>query len=1037
MSLERSKWRNPWSMSWLSLSCFLGAVLLLLGMFQSFTVYQQDPKGGSMSYMSSAFVKFPDFDTEHTRFATKYSLYLYREVGVDEDSRVKGVPVLFISGNAGSYKQVRSLASEAEYFRHYTNDHYINNGSEKLGLDFFTVDFNEELTAFHGQTLLDQAEYLNDAIAYILSLYHNPERSRRISSLPDPSSVILVGHSMGGMVARTMLTVSNYQTNSVNTIITLSAAHARPPVTFDAEIVNTYKTVNDYWRKAHSKEWGMDNPLWHVTVISIAGGGLDTVVPSDYASVASLIPDTHGFTVFTSSIPSVWTGMDHLAITWCDEFRKTAIQALFEVLDVNRPGQTKPRGDRMRIFKKWFLTGLEDIAEKTLPSVEPSALLTLEDASNTVLSQGERLVINSLGSNGQRKAFFLPVPPQETNNRKRFTLLSSVDNANSDLLELMFCSVFPLQGGHASSLFGLSMDFSGDNLPTGSTRLVCKSAHNDLVRLPASTKHSKYPFDKTRPFSFVQYDLDMLAEYQFVVVVDKGNFYSNDFIIAEFSAISDSEIVTNVNTRQLLDLSLQWKLPAKRPLVMEIKVPALESSLLAYHLSVSPNTCADSENHFRPLVRQHVSDVYESKFFVNVDEADINIHGVAPYMPPAIRQQGAHGLSLQIWSDPTCEVPIHVVLSLDVVGSFGKLWMRYRTLLATMPLFIVALVLAKQFKTYDESGIFMSFAAGLNQTLFWEIPAFLACLVLAAMWLSTPHMPELNQQHWFKQSGNGSESMSDYTMNNLLIGAPDAFFWFLLPIFGVISIGLCITINYLVLILTNILALPFSCIKLLLPKLEDPRRMTSFAVFSTRQRFLVTSLLLILVATVLPYQFAYFTLCLFQLFQSVRALLLQRESKRSDPRTIEQISNFYNYIHSLLVLMLWILPINVPVLVVWIRNLAVQWLTPFTTHHNILSILPFILLLETGATGKMVPRVTSRLRHVTTAILVIFALCATFYGVSYAYALHQAANTFCAWLVIILWMSGSWELNAFAKRWTGIAVDKAGIRQEVRNKKRP
>lgn len=41
-----------------------------------------------MSYMRPYFAKYDDFDTEHTRFATKYSLYLYREGGVDEDIRV-------------------------------------------------------------------------------------------------------------------------------------------------------------------------------------------------------------------------------------------------------------------------------------------------------------------------------------------------------------------------------------------------------------------------------------------------------------------------------------------------------------------------------------------------------------------------------------------------------------------------------------------------------------------------------------------------------------------------------------------------------------------------------------------------------------------------------------------------------------------------------------------------------------------------------------------------------------------------------------
>lgn len=281
--------------------------------------------------------------------------------------QVKGIPVLFIPGNAGSFRQVRPYAAEAavhfqEVLQH--DPEAIRNG--KRTLDFFTVDFNEDITAFHGQTLLDQAEYLNEAIAYILSLYHNPHRSLRSSDLPDPTSVILFGHSMGGVVARTMLTLPNYQTNSVNTIITLAAPHARAPVSFDAEIVDTYRKINDFWRGAYTQKWANNNPLWHVTLISIAGGGLDTIVPSDYSTIASIVPPTHGFTVFSSSIPNVWTGMDHLAIMWCDQLRKSVVRALYDVTDAGRPSQTRRRLDRMTAFKRWFLTGLEDTAEKTI-----------------------------------------------------------------------------------------------------------------------------------------------------------------------------------------------------------------------------------------------------------------------------------------------------------------------------------------------------------------------------------------------------------------------------------------------------------------------------------------------------------------------------------------------------------------------------------------------------------------------------------------------------------------------------------------------
>ena len=318
-----------------------------------------------MSYMRPAFARFSDFDTEHTRFASKYSLYMYREGGVDEDTRVKGVPVLFIPGNAGSYKQMRPIAAEAaHYFHDVLREDMTALSSGKRPLDFFTVDFNEEITAFHGQTMLDQAEYLNEAVAYILALYHSPSRSLREPGLPDPQSVIILGHSMGGVVARTMLRMPNYQESSINTIITLSAPHARAPISFDADMVATYNDVNTFWRRSYSAVESRKNPLADMTLVSVAGGGLDTMIASEYSSLTSLVPDTHGFTVFTSSIPNVWTSTDHVAITWCDQFRKALVKAIFDVVDARRSSQTRPQPERLAALQRRLLTGMEPVVKK-------------------------------------------------------------------------------------------------------------------------------------------------------------------------------------------------------------------------------------------------------------------------------------------------------------------------------------------------------------------------------------------------------------------------------------------------------------------------------------------------------------------------------------------------------------------------------------------------------------------------------------------------------------------------------------------------
>lgn len=940
---------------------------------------------------------------------------------------MRGVPVLFIPGNAGSYKQVRPIAAEAaNYFHDVLRQDEAAIKAGVRSLDFFTIDFNEDFTAFHGQTLLDQAEYLNEAIRYILSLYLDPRMSDRNPDLPDPTSVIVLGHSMGGIVARTMLIMPNYQSNSINTIITMSAPHARPPVSFDSQIVKTYDDINDYWRNAYSQQWANNNPLWHVTLISIAGGGLDTVVPSDYASVESLVPDTHGFTVFTSSIPTVWTSMDHQAILWCDQFRKVVAKALYGVVDVHRAAQTKPRAERMRVFKKLFLTGMEDVAERSLRQTEATTLLTLEDSSDAIIGQGERLVLRGLGSAGRPQPHLIPIPPSESPEGKRFTLLTDLklDNAGeAGKLEVLFCSVFPLQQGQSGLMFSFSMDLSGDS--TGSTRLACKSASADVIPLPASTRTTQHPFflegeREVPPFSYLEYDVEDIAEHQFVAVIDKATTPTAGFLLAEFSDQSQSHRTRHISLRRLVAFGLKLHLPASRPMVTQIRVPSLTSSLLAYNLEVGSQACGDKGELFTPLVRQYLSEPYESKFFVNARHAMVSLHGVAPYMPPPLRSSSSEdGLSFQFWTDPTCSSTIQVQLSVDIPGSMGKLYMRYRTVFAAFPLLIVALVVRKQFRVHDDTGIFISFSESLDLCLRLSIPLMLLSLTILSLSVGSDSQPPVSRAgfwHW----RNGTSSGVDFHQNDILVGTQDPFFWFMIPLIGVICVGVCVVLNYVVLALTHILGTLYSALSFRKGwvRYEDKRKPTGFLSSSGRRRVVTTAALLFLVATFIPYQFAYLVACLVQLATTVRARRIAEELKSSTNY------DFYNYAHSVLILMLWILPINLPILVVWVRNLALHWFTPFSSHHNVLSIMPFVILVETLTTGKMVPRVTSHLKFVTSILLFGIAFYAAVYGVSYAYMLHYLVNMVAAWLVIIHLTADSWSISGLTALYEGSTEDR-------------
>jgi hypothetical protein len=455
-------------------------------------------------------------------------------------------------------------------------------------------------------------------------------------------------------------------------------------------------------------------------------------------------------------------------------------------------------------------------------------------------------------------------------------------------------------------------------------------------------------------------------------------------------------------------------------MVTEVKIPSMQSSLLAYDLEITHHGCGIKKRElFAPLVRQYLNEPYESKYFVNAKQATVSLHGVAPYVPPPMtRRSPDDGLAFQFWTDPTCDSTITIRLTIDALGSLGKLYMRYRTVFAAFPLLVVALVLRKQFRIYDSSGVFVSFSEGLDMCLRQSIPLMLASLTFLSISSRSP-APAGNATgfwHW----KNSTTPALDFHQNDLLIGTQDSFFWFLVPLIGLVCIGVCTVLNYVTLTLTHVLGIAYGLLSFRHGWIRNDDRRKSgppsaFLSSSPRRRLITTAVLLFLVSTFIPYQFAYLVACLVQLTTTVRAQRIASELRSGAN------SNFYNYVHSILLLMLWILPVNLPTLVVWVHNLAVQWFTPFSSHHNVLSIMPFIVLVETLTTGKMVPRVSSRFRHLTNILLFGISIYAAVYGVSYAYMLHYLVNLVAAWLVIVHCTSDSWPLSKISTLYDGNA----------------
>ncbi|KAI9257366.1 PGAP1-like protein-domain-containing protein [Phascolomyces articulosus] len=968
-------------------------------MLDSFQHHQRDVDGCQDSFMQPIYIRQSGFDSEMTRFASKYALYLYREKDVDLSDQPTGVPVLFIPGHAGSHKQIRSISAETAYayYQHYaTHPEILKQGIRNL--DFFTVDFHEEFSALHGQSLLEQAEYLNDAIDYILKLYPRSRKSRRY---PDPTSVIILGHSMGGVVARSMFLLNNYQPGSINTIITLSTPHILPPAPFDWKISKIYDDMHRFWVNGYTHGNGVSSSsslsndavattdlywatsLKDVMLISIAGGTLDNIVCSDSANVGAFLPTSNGFTVFTTAIPNVWTGTDHLSIYSCKQLVRVLAKSMLDIVDTRRPAQTKPLQDRMAVMKKAFLSGLDDRTQDL--SLGRPNHSEIPDRDIRQFNMGERLVI------------------QSNDHPVRLSLLPRT-------LEATGFSVLTDQSiGQGGSRFSLVFCNRMSRVASDTTRLVCQSADKSAIPVPASTQHDNYPFSG-RTFSFASFRMDEMQEYEWFGVIDhyadlgKGagqqqqQQQGGGFLVAESYHYEDN--VQRIE-KSMFSIAMEGVYVVIDPpaLFTSVLIPAIENPMLAYHLKVSRHGCSDM---FAPFLRQSISSMHESKFYVNLanneDETDVSLHGRTAFssMTMSTRDIDHQGLSLQVWMDPTCQEPLQIDLSVDWYGSAGRIGFRNGIMLLTYAFITVMLVLAGQIYCYNKTGIFPHFGQGLSFCIRRTLPVIIPIVALCSIYQCTTqplhHLPAYTVLDDLDVS---------IAWHDLLIGNSDPFFWWL-PLVGLLmSLG---TISFVWLVVELLLHFCASISSFLIGHRFYPttwywcNRSNETRSQKFQRRAITTMILFVLVATCIPYQFVFVVAFLVHIISCIRSLTRTWAA----PLQGYKRANRYHYMQSLLILMMTLLPFNLPILVVWIRNLSVHWFVPFSSDHNVFAIAPFILYVEllTGS-RKMLPR-TKGPWHWGTCVLIYSIVAYTFlYGIKYTHSIYFLSNHMIAWFLFL------------------------------------
>ncbi|XP_060113371.1 GPI inositol-deacylase [Heteronotia binoei] len=317
-------------------AAFYGVVAALVWLGARDVLFLYEENRCSMTYM----FEYPEYlkiklPKKILRRYPAYELYLYGEGSYAEENRnlvLTGIPVLFLPGNAGSYKQVRSLGSialrkaEDLDFKHH--------------FDVFSVNFNEELVALYGGSLQRQTRFVHECIKVILKLYQGRDSA--------PSSIAIVGHSMGGLVARALLTLKNFKAELINILVTQATPHTAPVMPLDQYLTDFYTAVNHHWKhKAQDRT--------NLTTLSVAGGFRDYQVRSGLAFLPRSSQQNSALSVVSSEIPRVWASTDHLSIVWCKELILATVRAFFDLIDENTKQITQDPQKRMLVLEHHFL----------------------------------------------------------------------------------------------------------------------------------------------------------------------------------------------------------------------------------------------------------------------------------------------------------------------------------------------------------------------------------------------------------------------------------------------------------------------------------------------------------------------------------------------------------------------------------------------------------------------------------------------------------------------------------------------------------
>nr|XP_027186180.1 uncharacterized protein LOC101492958 [Cicer arietinum] len=357
-----------------------------------------------------------------------------------------------------TFNQVASLIPKGDVDISLSSFESANQYTSRL--DWFTVDLEGEHSAMDADILEEHAKYVVYAIHKILDQYNVSYDARTrdgaANSGSSPKSVILVGHSMGGFVARAAVIHPHLRKSAVQTILTLSFPHQSPPVALQPSLGHYFARVNSKWREGYEVQTTntgryVSGPvLSDVVVVSISGAYTDYQVRSTLASLDNIVPPTHGFMISSTGMNNVWLSMEHQAILWCNQLVAQVSHTLLSLIDAitGQPFSDSPK--RLAVFARMLHSGISHNFNRMmqLPSSKQSINIPVQNTKDASELRGHTIVTStSVYHYHYAFAFHHSLQTQGSNGKSHFVLVTNLEPCSGIRLHL-----WPENGKSASSL---------------------------------------------------------------------------------------------------------------------------------------------------------------------------------------------------------------------------------------------------------------------------------------------------------------------------------------------------------------------------------------------------------------------------------------------------------------------------------------------------------------------------------------------------------------------------------------------------------